>query len=151
MTPSAGDLVIAAQTLWGEARGETFEGKVAVAHVLLNRQTQAAALKQRTGKTHPLFGDGTLAAVCLVPLQFSCRNPGDPNKDKLEALSLPDSLTDRSFRDCLSALLQAVDGRAGDPTLGSLHYHTLGVAPAWSHGKVPVAQIGQHVFFNDIA
>lgn len=88
------DILEAVKTLWGEARGERFEAKVAVFHVLLERQAQARAYRQRPGRNHPLFGDGTLTGVCLTPYRFSCRNQGDPDAQKIAALKLPDTLGD---------------------------------------------------------
>lgn len=151
MNPGA-DLLEAVKTLWGEARGERFEAKAAVFHVLLARQAVAKAFKLRTGNNHPLYGDGTLAGVCLAPYQFSCRNQGDPNAAKIDALTLPDAMGDPSFLDCLGAANAALTGRERPAAPGVLHYHVAGMAnpPAWAAGKTPIAHLGAHVFFNDI-
>jgi len=126
------DLLIAARTLWGEARGESYEAKKAVGHVLLNRL--------KAGHGH----GSTLAGVCLQPLQFSCWNADDPNLPKLRAAGLED----RNFRECLRAVLEAM--AEPDFTLGARWYHTRGVAPAWSRGKTPCFTAGAHIFSNDV-
>jgi len=77
-------------------------------------------------------------------LQFSAWNERDPNRERMEKVAI----TDKSFRECVRAALEAFD--ESDPTIGSRHYHTTNVSPSWSHGKAPVIQIGSHVFFNNI-
>lgn len=67
MTLTAGDIDILARTIYGEARGEPWEGKIAVAWVVRNRA-------ERGG----WWGD-TIREVCLKPWQFSCWNETDPN------------------------------------------------------------------------
>jgi len=57
-----------ARTLWGEARGESEEGQVAVGHVIKNRVEK----KTWYGKT--------IKDVCLKKWQFSCWNENDPNR-----------------------------------------------------------------------
>ena len=125
------DIETLARTVYGEARGESYRGKQAVAWVVLNR----AAGKKK------------LADVCRAKWQFSCWNPDDPNRVKMGKVTLADS----TFRDCMLAALSVVQGLAGpDPTEGSKHYHTPAVAPFWGRGKEPVCRIGNHLFFNDI-
>lgn len=128
-----GDLDILARTVYGEARGEPYEGKKAVAHVIINRTSF------RVGDR-----DHSLAASALRWLQFSAWNEGDPNRRKMARITL----SDRGFRTCMRAALEAID--EPDPTHGSRHYHRRGAAPRWSRGKRPVLDIGSHVFFNDI-
>jgi len=133
------DLEISARTVFGEARGEPFLGQIAVAHVLINRW-QA----QRMPRSH------TLAATALRYKQFSAWNEGDPSREKMLAATLDDP----RFIQALAAVMVALRDRlsAGtDPTEGSLHYHTSAVRPNWSVGHTPIAIIGAHQFFNDIA
>ena len=126
------DLDCAARTVWGEARGEPAEGRLAVAFVIANRY--------RAGKT-------SLQAVCEKPFQFSCRNKDDPNEPLLRAVTY-DDLT---LRDCLAAVLASIDPRAVDPTSGSRHYHTTATKAWWAAGRQPIATIGGHAFYNDVA
>lgn len=128
------DIDIATKTVWGEARGESEEGRLAVAHVLLNRW--------RSGKW---FARATLAATCQRKWQFSCWNEGDPNRPKLEALTPGDN----GYLGCMAAVVEALKG-AGDPTGGATHYHTISVTPDWSRGKEPSTVIGHHKFYRNI-
>lgn len=137
------DIDTLARTIWGEARGETFQGKVAVGWTIINR-----------AKRGGWWGEN-ITEVCLKPRQYSCWNLDDPNRRKLLAVT-PD---DPVFAECLgiAALLVArANGRTGlpadflDPTVNSTHYCVSTLSPYWAQGKSPVAKIGAHSFFNDI-
>jgi len=138
--PAVGDRAVAidtmARTLWGEARGEIPDGQRGVANVILNR----------VAEDQPKRFGATVEDVCRKPKQFSCWNPGDPNRAKL--LAVTDS--NEHFRNCLDLARAAINGSLSDNTRGSDHYHTAGVTPSWSAGHVPAAVIGGHLFFNDI-
>lgn len=129
------DLEIAAKTIFGEARGESYEGKVAVAHVLLNRYRNPMGPDR--GKP--------LAQVCLRPFQFSCWNSNDPNLEVIRSITT----SNRVFRECIKAFIDATLNHE-DPTKGSRHYHTRQVAPRWSRGLKPVFTAGNHLFFNNV-
>lgn len=133
------EIDVLARTLYGEARGETRQGIEAVAHVILNRVMQA---KKSGG--HYWWGND-IVSVCQTPYQFSCWNPGDPNRQKLMAVTGDNE----KFMSCLRIARRAVYGQLGaDITCGANHYHTTAVAPKWSVGKTPCAQFGTHVFFK---
>lgn len=131
------DLDYLARTVYGEARGESFAGKVAVACVMLNRAASAHR------------GERRIVGVVTEPWQFSCWNESDPNLSKILSVDL----SDQAFRACVSACMAAFDALADgrDPTRGALHYHADGVAPRWAEGRHPCAVIGAHRFYNDIA
>jgi len=126
-----------ARTLWGEARGETKAGREAIASVILNR------LK----KNKPSRFGGTIEEVCQKPSQFSCWNADDPNLPKLKKVDTSNPV----FAECVAIAENAVQGLLADSVIGADHYHTAGVSPAWSRGKVPCITIGNHLFFNNIA
>lgn len=128
------DLLVMSRTVYGEARGETVEGKRAVAHVLINRW------KKRHRK------ESTLIGVCTEPYQFSAWNENDPNRDKLQAVTVEDEV----FRTCMIACLLALNDH-DDMTEGSQFYHTLAIKPDWAKGKEAATIIGNHVFYNDVA
>lgn len=132
---NADDIDILTRTLYGEARGEPTQGKIAVAHVILNRV-----------KANSWYGN-TVKDVCLKPSQFSCWNPNDPNLPKIKAVTLDDAM----FQHCMYAALAAGLGYVSDMTSGSCHYHSTKVRPKWAKNKQPVCQIGGHLFFNDIS
>lgn len=131
---------ILARTLWGEARGESYQGIQGVANVIVNRYNEA---KKSQGK-YKLWGGASIAKVCQAPYQFSCWNANDPNRAKMLALTVADPI----FAQCVAIATLAVQGKLPDVTGGSTYYHTSAVKPAWSKGLAPVATIGNHKFFT---
>lgn len=139
---SSEDIDILARTIWGEARNEGYKGMQAVANVVINRLQKArssSAFARRFGRT--------VKEICLKPKQFSAWNRNDPNRPRMIAVTVADP----AFRMALGIAENAVMGRLPDITSGSDHYHTPAVKPSWSEGVEPVAVIGGHKFFNNIA
>lgn len=133
------EIDVLARTLYGEARSETRQGIEAVAHVILNRVTHAQKMDKK------FWWGNDIVSVCQMPYQFSCWNPGDPNRPKLMAVTADN----KKFATCLRIARRAVYGQLGvDITCGANHYHTTAVCPKWSVGKTPIAQFGAHVFFK---
>ena len=103
------DDVLGALTVLGEARGESFLGQCAIAHVILNRMKRHAA---------------SVADTVLAPWQFSCWNHADPNRLFLEetihkqAANIPVGL----WASCWMAFVESREGRTADPTSGATHY-----------------------------
>lgn len=134
---------ILARTCYGEARGENFDGKVAVCWVVKNRFLRPGWWTRERGDG---IEDDTIEAACMDPLQFSCWNANDPNLQIITQVSWRNA----KFQRCLAAATCVLFDWVPDPTFGSDHYHTTAVAPPWSRGKTPVAQFGTHQFFNNI-
>lgn len=129
------DADIMARTVYGEARGEPMDGKIAVAAVMLNRW--------RSGKW---FAAPTLAETCQRPGQFSCWLDNDPNRPKLLAVTLDDQF----FRDCWQAGLMAIAGPLPfGPTV--CHYLVAGTSASWKDPNKLVATIGRHEFYAGIS
>lgn len=151
MHASARDRAIAALTLYGEARSESRLGKAAVMWVILHRAANPR-----------WWGHDGIASVCLAPAQFSAWNRSDPNRAKMLALLADQdtgraALTDAAYRnaaflDCLRVVDDVLAGRVPDPTRGATHYLTPAVwkETVWARNKTPCAEIGGHLFFNDI-
>lgn len=78
--------------------------------------------------------------------RFSCWNDNDPNRKKIESVE-PGH---RVFDVCLRIARRAVSGCLQDPTRGATHYHTRDANPPWSRGRPASAEIGRHLFYNDI-
>lgn len=131
------DQDILARTIWGEARGDGSRGMQAVANVVMNRVRKGG------------WWGATVKAVCLKPYQFSCWNAGDPNQEKLLAVTTDDP----SFVTALEIAGQAIAGTLPDITNGATHYHTVDIATPKEWGPDPVytASVGRQVFFNGIA
>ena len=145
------DLEIMTRTIWGEARGETMQGRRAVGCVIINRWRSG---KWFNGIDANNDGAESVAEVCQQPYQFSGWNKHDPNLPKLLAVRLGD----KTFGECLvvanMVIEDSMDARyAGrDPSNGACHYYvSAGPAPKWSFGKKPCAIIGAHSFFNNIS
>lgn len=128
-------LDILARTLWGEARGEGAAGMAAVAAVILNRAAR------------PGWWGRDVAEICLKPRQFSCWLEGDPNRARLLAVDRRDP----AFRQAVVLARAALEGGLKDPTQGATHYHARGTAPPWTLERIACAEIGGHLFYNDIA
>ncbi len=136
---SAHDIDILARTIYGEARGESYAGKQAVASVVMNRYKAA----QRSTAKARQYGN-TIAAICQKPYQFSCWLRGDPNYTLITTVKDNDAV----FVQCKQIASNAVRGLIADNTNGADHYHTRAVAPDWSAGRTPIAIHGTHRFFK---
>ncbi|MEK7639104.1 MAG: cell wall hydrolase [Patescibacteria group bacterium] len=125
-----------ALNMYHEARGEDWDGWLAVGLVTLNRvksdrypDTVAAVVTQQN------------ARGC----QFSWYCDG-----LSDAIDYGDETLFREMQVLAEELLlqEAYD----DITLGALHYYNARKAnPRWAWGKVPSAQIGSHLFFNNVS
>lgn len=147
---STQDILYMAATIWGEARGEPYLGKVAVAWVIMNRANKPGAWSRQSDQAVPA---DTPAAVCIEPLQFSCWNAADPNSKMVKALTAGDALQNLGnevYRSCLRAAIDVIDLVEADPTNGSTNYHATGILPAWAVRKSPAAEIGRHLFYNNV-
>jgi len=135
------DLEYLARTIAGEARGESFAGKIAVGKSIVNR----FRISHRS--------ESTIAGVCTEPYQYSCWNTKDNNRAVIEKMSFVE-LMDLG---CIAAALAAMDPSHLDETKGSTHYHTVKAPkgaikwpPVWAEGHKPAIQIGNHYFYNTV-
>ena len=126
---------IAARTIYGEARGEGYDGQRAVAWVIRNRVE------------NPKWWGDDLESVCLKKYQFSCWLESDPNREKLQSVSYEDP----DLRRCLMALLEVLDS-GNDVTQGATHYlvSTLEPKPEWYSDDKVICRIGHHAFLKDV-
>jgi spore germination cell wall hydrolase CwlJ-like protein len=140
MNVSEKDRDILARTLWGEARGESSAGLLAVAWTIRNRVND--------GKTKSWWGEG-YAGVCQKPYQFSCWNKNDPN---YASLSGAKQIPFRELAEARIAADQVIDGKVPDPTGGATHYYatTMANAPTWAKRANQTLKLGHHVFFKDV-
>ena len=136
---SSKEVEVLARTIYGEARGETMAGQEAVANVIMNR----LAFSKKRGR---YWWGNSICDICQAPYQFSCWNKNDPNSSIIAKVDETDLL----FCICKRIAARAVAGILSDKTIGATHYHTRNVLPKWSKGKIPCAEIGGHLFYNDI-
>lgn len=132
------DILDFARTLWGEARGETDAGMAAVACVIINRfENKKWYSGKSLGETAKFKVKGSKYH------QFSCWNADDPNRNKMLKLTYVELKREL-------AIIRTLLNDYQDITNGADHYHAKNCKPAWSHGKKPCAEIGNHLFYNDI-
>jgi spore germination cell wall hydrolase CwlJ-like protein len=121
----ASDFYWGVATVWAEARGEPHAGRIAVGEVIRNR-----------ARKH----NWSIAKVVLEPLQFSCWNAHDPNRD--HAATIDDM--DPVVVECANAWLAAKDS---DLTEGALNYFNPKISqPSWGPEMLHPIKIGSHVF-----
>lgn len=136
LTLTDNDIDAAVRTVFGEARGEIFEGQIAVAWVIRNRAEWQP----------PQWWGHSVEAVCYHPQQFSCWNADDPNRKKIDALS-SDNLDLVAIENGVVRPVMA--GVVLDPTEGASHYFRVGSPiPAWINGRQPTVTIGNHAFYQ---
>ena len=131
------DIDTLARTIYGEARGESEEGRMAVAAVVMNRVAIGS------GYGWP----SSPAAVCRQKNQFSCWNAGDPNLPVIESVTAADPV----FQDCIDIAQAAVQGILGDNTFGATFYHAnyIPTPSTWvSAGLIETVQIDHQIFFR---
>jgi len=132
-----GERLCLAQAIYHEARGESREGQLAVANVIINRAMS---------KKYP-------STICGVVFQnadkgrykcqftFACDGRSDLGRER--------SAWNRSIKLAEDAFYEFQRGeRPGVVPASVLFYHTTAVAPKWSHTFNRVAAIGSHVFYS---
>lgn len=134
------DLDVLARTLWGEARGEGFNGMVAVGWVIRNRVND--------GKAKSWWGEGYVG-VCQKPWQFSCWNKNDPNSAYLRGEK---AIPAAQFDLAIQAAKAVIDGTLPDPTGKATSYYStsMKVAPDWAAQGTKTVQLGHHLFYKDV-
>ena len=115
---SSSDLYLLAKCVYAEARGEPYEGQVAVAAVILNRVKSASF-------------PNTIAGVIYQPYAFTAVSDGQINLT-------PNDTAYKAAQDALNGW---------DPTYGCLYYYNPATATSsWIWSRKTVVTIGKHVF-----
>ena len=122
------DDTLAALTVYLEARGESFAGKLAVAAVIRNRMKR---------KYH---SDGTVKGTVLRPWQFQPWNRKKPHQVRFD-------LNESHMRDSMLAWKMVQDGR--NVVKGAVLFYAprLVRSPRWALQGHMVASIGGHEFY----
>ncbi len=127
---SFAEMTCLAENVYFEARGESFEGQTAVAHVTLNRIGGSSFAKTICGVVHQ-GGE----RQCQFGWTCGGRPPHEP----------------RDAADWQSAQAAAVRALAGgvDPTRGATYFQKAAATlPHWASGSFGRVVIGQHIFFH---
>ena len=115
-----------AVAVYHEARGETLEGQLAVARVIMNRAASGR---------YP----GTWCGVVKQPWQFSfVRNGYMPGVDEGST----------AWRNALGVTRIAINNAVPSLSNDVLWYHANYVAPSWGRRLTRVSQIGAHIFYR---
>lgn len=109
-----------AKNIYFEARGESRQGQLAVAHVTINR-TKSDKYPDR---------------VCDVVYQ----------KNQFSWTSTKAKIRDYThYEEIKNLAFEVLIGATDDPTRGSLNFHSTSVRPGWK--KRPKTKIGNHIFY----
>lgn len=130
-------MLLYAAAIWGEARGEPYEAKVAVAWVIRNRW-----------KKNGWFGEN-LREVILKKYQFSCFNENDVNRVKLYNPLKYDPF--EVWAECYEVAEKVHVGEIEDPTGGTTHYFDESLKnnpPFWREELKFVKKIGRLYFYK---
>ena len=119
------------EAVYYEARGETYQGQVAVAEVVMNRLRSKAYPK----------------SVCAVVYQGSERSIGCQFTFTCDG-SVHRRPRGQAWDRAQQIALQVMQGFARPITAHATHYHTDSVDPIWSSGLIETTRIGSHVFYR---
>lgn len=115
-----------AKNIYFEARGEPFEGQLAVAFVTLNRVES------------PAF-PGTICKVVWAPGAFSWTRDNLPNNPE-------DKRAYKKIYELSKHFYLSPD--YADPTQGAMYYHAKSVSPCWLPDAIKLIDIGRHIFYS---
>ena len=119
---SSTDLGALTRVVYGEARGESDEGRRGVAWTVKNRS-------KKSGKS--------IQEEATKKYQFCCYG-GEMKETKARD-------------ECKKVAQDTIDGSNSDPTGGATFFYSGNNVPSWAKGKTPCKTIGGHKFFKDIA
>ena len=128
--------------IYGEARGESLLGKIAVAYTVINRAKNK-----------------TLCQVALAPKQYSIFNNNPELRAAAVSLHLEpkqkNKLDNKSWAQSLAVAELVMKRAVKDPVSGATHYLSDSLMksrgyhyPRWSKEYVQVGLIGKHRFFK---
>lgn len=117
-TTASGDTYLLAQCIYGEGRGESYKGQVAIAAVILNRTRNSSF-------------PNSIAGVIYQPGAFDAVSDGQIHLN-------PDDTALRAARDAMNGY---------DPTNGCIYYYNPNTATnRWIRSRPIIVTIGRHVF-----
>ena len=125
-----------ALTVWQEAQGEPYPGKLAVANVIMNRSNEWMK---------------SISDIVLAKWQFSAWNTDSPTRLSLDSIDSASPV----WRGCHKAACSAFYHLEEDPTKGALHYLNVdvvrkatGTLPSWFDESKITVIIGNHTFLK---
>lgn len=127
----ARELNCLSQAVYYEARGESYQGQVAVAEVVVNRTRSSAYPK----------------TICSVVYQGANRSTGCQFTFTCDG-SAHRRPRGRAWERAQQVASQVMQGYARPVTQRATHYHTRAVDPVWSSMLVETTRIGTHIFYR---
>lgn len=128
------ELKCLAEAIYYEARGESRNGQLAVAQVVMNRAYDRHYPQEICGVVYQPALDGS-AKGCQF--SFTCDGSLDRARN-----------TGRAWLKSEENARHAMLGFGGDLTRDATHYHADYVAPRWASRLVRTVQIGSHIFYK---
>lgn len=119
------------EAIYYEARGENYQGQVAVAEVVMNRVRS---------KHYP-------NTVCGVVYQGSHRVTGCQFTFTCDG-AIHRRPRGRAWERAQQVATQVMLGYARPVTMRATHYHTRAVNPVWNSGLVETTRLGSHIFYR---
>jgi len=135
------DIYCMAQNIYFEAGNQPLAGKIAVAQVVINRTnhpnyptTMCDVIYQAKWKENWLGN--------LVPIRHQCQFSWfcDGKSD--------DPVDSPTWMNSLKVAADVVQGKYGDITEGSTHYHSIYVNPYWADSLNETVIINEHIFYK---
>lgn len=126
------ELSCLARNIYFEARSEPLEGKLAVAHVVMNR----VASRHFPDSVCGVVQDGIDAVLHKCQFSWYCDGKPDVVDDTV------------AWTEAMALANQVYWGRAEDPSGGALWYHADYVKPMWRKSFAEAAVIGRHIFYT---
>jgi spore germination cell wall hydrolase CwlJ-like protein len=132
-----GEKLCLAQAIYHEARGESRDGQLAVANVIINR---AMSKKYPSSICGVVFQNADKGRY-KCQFTFACDGRSDMGRER--------GAWSRSVKMAEAAFYEFQQGeRPGVVPNSALFYHTTAVAPKWSRTFNRVAAIGSHIFYE---
>jgi len=130
--------IILARAIFGEARGESKEGKIGVGWVIRNRVD------------NPRWWGDSYPTVILKPAQFSAFNPTDVNYQfVVNPLHTNNPSDENAWYESYEIAGQILNNEVDDPTKGADHFYSADIAPpSWADEKKFTVQISKHRFYR---
>lgn len=130
LTVSFEEIECLAKNVYFEARGEPEAGRVAVAHVTLNRvgtdsfPGTICGVVRQGGRQHP------------CQFHWYCNDQSNRPSDAM------------AYLDAQTIAYRVLTGAENDPTDGALYFHNVSLNPAWAVSRTGSTIIGRHIFFR---
>lgn len=121
------------EALYFEARGESLQGQVAVAEVILNRVDR----DEFPSSVCRVVRQGMSGGLYACQFSYNCDGK-------------PEDIADRNTYEMLAHIARRMlDGLPRELTHGATHYHATHVRPRWSRRFDLTAEIGEHAFYRE--